>query len=336
MNDNIKGTKILLIATAFFGYEKVMQKSLERLGAEVKYYDERSIKNQFEKAILKLSPSIFRKRTEKYYESIVEENKDEFFDTIYVYGATMIDHTIISLLREGLKYRRMILYLADSVKENKRYESIFPFFDKISTFDTGDYNYYKDRFPQMSFLPLFYSDDYVLDKNDISEDYQYDIVFVGTIHSDRMQFLDKIKDQAEKLNLKTYFYCYLQGKFMYWFRYLTNKSFRKKKISDFNYNKLSSKEVRNIIQKSRSVVDAQYSRNKGLTMRTFETLGMRKKLITTNDDILNYDFYNPSNILVVDRNNPQLSEDFFLGKYVDNSEIISKYHVDQWAINLFS
>jgi hypothetical protein len=71
-------------------------------------------------------------------------------------------------------------------------------------------------------------------------------------------------------------------------------------------------------------------------MRTFETLGMRKKLITTNDDILNYDFYNPSNILVVDRNNPQLSEDFFLGKYVDNSEIISKYHVDQWAINLFS
>ena len=38
---------------------------------------------------------------------------------------------------------------------------------------------------------------------------------------------------------------------------------------------------------------------------------MNKKLITTNPDIINYDFYNPNNIHVIDEENIRFDAEFF-------------------------
>lgn len=59
-------------------------------------------------------------------------------------------------------------------------------------------------------------------------------------------------------------------------------------------------------------------------MRTVEMLGLGKKLITTNADIRNYDFYNPQNILVIDRDNPVIDEDFIRSPYEQIDENIRK------------
>ena len=55
-------------------------------------------------------------------------------------------------------------------------------------------------------------------------------------------------------------------------------------------------------------------------------------MITTNADIVNYDFYSPSNILVVDRKNPKFSIKVLIGEYqmVDN-KIYTKYSLESWV-----
>jgi hypothetical protein len=85
------------------------------------------------------------------------------------------------------------------------------------------------------------------------------------------------------------------------------------------------------------VVDIQHPRNNGLTMRVFEVLGKRKKIITTNITIKEYDFFNDKNICVVDRNNPIIDLDFF---NTDNTimpdHLYYKYSFYGWLEDIFS
>jgi hypothetical protein len=46
-------------------------------------------------------------------------------------------------------------------------------------------------------------------------------------------------------------------------------------------------------------------------MRTFESLGAGRKLITTNQEIKKYPFYDEQNILVINRENIRLNTEFF-------------------------
>ena len=59
-------------------------------------------------------------------------------------------------------------------------------------------------------------------------------------------------------------------------------------------------------------------------------------MITTNKDIVNYDFYHPQNILVVDENNIQIPEDFVTSSYVEIDEtILSNYKIENWVKPIF-
>lgn len=79
-------------------------------------------------------------------------------------------------------------------------------------------------------------------------------------------------------------------------------------------------------------MDVQHPKQIGLTLRCLETLGAKRKLITTNQDIRNYDFYNPNNILVVDRNNPVVPNGFLNTPYTEvNKGIYDKYSITSWV-----
>jgi hypothetical protein len=86
---------------------------------------------------------------------------------------------------------------------------------------------------------------------------------------------------------------------------------------------------------SRCVIDIENKGQHGLTMRTIELLGLKRKLITTNKDIVNYDFYNENNILIIDRKNPVIDESFFEKPYVMLSdEMYEKYSLKSWIMEV--
>ena len=72
-------------------------------------------------------------------------------------------------------------------------------------------------------------------------------------------------------------------------------------------------------------------------MRTIEMVGMNKKLITTNQTIKDYDFYNPKNISVVDRKNVVIDDEFLHTSYEPLSkEMYQKYSLQCWILEVLS
>jgi len=99
---------------------------------------------------------------------------------------------------------------------------------------------------------------------------------------------------------------------------------------------MNKEEILNIISKSKTVLDIQHPDQSGLTMRTIEMLGAKRKLITTNSNIRNYDFYRKKNIYIIDRDNPKLDKSFFQSNYKNLSkDVYQKYSLENWLKTIF-
>jgi hypothetical protein len=60
-------------------------------------------------------------------------------------------------------------------------------------------------------------------------------------------------------------------------------------------------------------------------------MSAQKKMVTTNKDVINYDFYKFGNIFILDRNNPNISEDFINRRFNPyTQEILDYYSIDGW------
>jgi len=104
---------------------------------------------------------------------------------------------------------------------------------------------------------------------------------------------------------------------------------------EFFFKKISLEEISKYIEKSESLLDIKRDGQFGLTFRIFESIGLQKKLITTNPDIVNYDFYNPNNILVIDEKDPVIPISFFESDYEKlPEEIYQKYTIKGWIQNV--
>lgn len=80
------------------------------------------------------------------------------------------------------------------------------------------------------------------------------------------------------------------------------------------------------------VIDISHPNQKGLSMRPYECIGLERKLITNNAEIKNYDFYNPSNIYVIENfDNLDIPDSFLEQPYKKLPTVISeKYHISNW------
>lgn len=319
----IAGRRILFFSPAFFGYEETIRKKMIELGAKVDYFDARSITRAFQRALLKITPRIFDKKTEVYYAHILEQIKDKKYDYVFFVKCDMPTERVLDNYKQAFKDAKFCLYLWDSIKNIPNIKRKFRYFDFISSFDQCDCQKYQ----QLHFRPLYYSDEYKRTKED---KYEYDLCFIGTIHSDRWRILKELKKQAKEQRLRIYYFLYLQSRFIYVFYKLTKLEFGNTSIKEFNFDKISREKVVEIIEKSKVIIDVQHPRQSGLTIRTIEMIGMSKRLITTNADITQYDFYNPHNIQVIDRYHPLLRMDFYSPYEPLKPEVYERYSLEEW------
>ena len=238
---------------------------------------------------------------------------------------------MIQKLKDTFPNAYFVLYFPDSVRNNPSAKQIIPLFDDCYTFDKDDTKEFGIRF-----LPLFYSDN-MRAVADASVKKKYDLFFVGTVHSDRYNFIKRIVNQYESKGLKAFTWFYFPSRVLYYKMMLENSEVRKAPKTDFKVTTISAKKMADLLASSSVVLDIQHPKQTGLTMRTIETLGAKKKLITTNEQIKDYDFYNPRNILVVDRNNPIIPDEFMSTPYVEiPQDIYEKYYIDKWCETLLS
>ena len=70
-------------------------------------------------------------------------------------------------------------------------------------------------------------------------------------------------------------------------------------------------------------------------MRTLEMIGMKKKLITTNKDVTEYDLYNQNNIMIIDRTHPVLDFNFFKAVYKElEKDKYEYYSLGRWCLDV--
>lgn len=325
----LKGKKILFFAPAFFNYERVIKDKMIEMGATAYLYDERSVKSAFLRALNKIIPRGFDHHSYKYFHQIFLEHKNEDFDYVVVIKSDMLPQRTLIEARTFFKRAKLILYLYDSIKEVPGIEKKFSYYDRILSFDRAD----TLTNSNLIFRPLFFSDDYISQEREMI--YKYDVAFMGTIHADRFKILKGLMKEVRGKHLNAYWFFYLQAGFMFYWYWLTKREFKLSDKKCFSTKKKSGKEIASIVEQTRVIIDVEAPSQNGLTMRTIEMLGLKKKLITTNKDIVNYDFYNPNNICVISREDPHLPDGFADSPYIDMPrDIYNKYHLNSWILDV--
>jgi hypothetical protein len=318
--------KVTVICPKYFGYEQKIVNRLVELGAAVFYIDERPSNSSFAKIVIRLFPLLYKIKINSYYTKKIKEMTP--CDITLVINPECISLPILYRIKAVSKTAKFILYMWDSFSNKRKTRLLIPFFDKVLTFDPADAKKYHFVFRPLFFVFRAQKDEHVLDK--------YDISFIGTGHSDRIKIIKAIEEQCKEPRLRYFFYLYLQSPLIYLFHKITNKAFKKARFSDFHYKPLDYDEYIRITECSSIIIDIEHPKQNGLTIRTLEMLGKEKKLITTNSNVKEYDFYDPSNVYIINRNNPAVDIDFFEHTYKKLPEkLYYKYSIDGWLEDIF-
>ena len=177
---------------------------------------------------------------------------------------------------------------------------------EICTYDANDskkYNLYLIR--SGGYCPTFISQ---------KRDEEYDIVFVGR-DKGRAEYIFELEKQFKSMGLKT--------KFLVMPSTRLNK--RKKGFSKV----IEYEEVIELVAKSKSILNITLPNQVGATMRDYESIFNEVKLITTNTNIVNFDFYNKNNIFILGIDDLNKLKEFIVSPYEHlPEELLNKYLID--------
>lgn len=319
---------ILLIMPNFFDYPEEICKELEMMGHSVDYFDDRPSTNSIVKAIIRVRKNLINIYIRSYFKKVMKIIKTKKYDVVFLISGQSLsfDDEMLSELKESQVKAKFVLYQWDSLRNFPSIQTIRKYFDKCYSFDREDVVQNGD----LKFLPLFYTRRYENIGREYKCDYKYDLSFVGTAHPKKYKFINLMSNQLKKIYSKQYIYFFFPSRIIYFYRKFCNPELRKAKYHDFHYTPINRNEMGRIISESKCILDSPQAGQIGLTIRVLEALGAKKKIITTNKDIVNYDFYKEENIYVYD-GEFDYSSKFFKSIYCEiEKEFYEKYALRNW------
>ena len=258
----------------------------------------------YEKTEKKIFNREFIKRSKKL--------KGTVFDYILFFRADLYPEEMIENLRKLSPTLISIQY--DGLSVSKRIFEYMKYLDKVFIFDPNDYRQYK----HLGFLPI--TNCWFPDANKNNEIINYDLFYVGVGLDDRREKILRLNESlGDQFRIKAL---------------LTIPHFREEqKVDDisFCHTGLSYAENLSCVRQSKALIDFKIGYHNGLSFRIFEGLYYKKKVITNNKDVKNYDFYHPDNIFITDFQNFSGLNEFLKKPYrtVDDV-IVKKYGIENW------
>ncbi len=330
--------KILFIGPKTFNYENVIKHELESQGAEVHYISDKPFSNKILIIILRIWPKVLWSLSKIHYKKKLKRFSINYFDVIFIIKGEGLSPSLLEWMKSRYKSALFILYLWDSINNVKSVDQKFKYFDKILSFDPEDCK----KFDYIKYRPLFFSNNYLNDVSNTGNNER--LYFLGTLNGDRRKVVSRIISLLEKTNVKLDISLLVRSNLEFlaytskvYFCKLLGISILEIPSNMLIRQPLSSNEINNRMSFADAVLDVQHPKQSGLTMRTFEVLASGKKLITTNVNIEGHDFYDPSLISIIDRNNPIIDLDFF--KSYPNKIDLSfkqKYSCIGWLNEIFN
>jgi hypothetical protein len=313
-------SNILFISPSFFDYYKELKRELENQGNIVYWFDDRPKTNVIQKFLLRKKRVLLKKKIDRYFYNILQEMSNKKINIVFIILGQSFSVRHIEILKKKFNMAQFIYYTWDSVKNFPSSLELSKRFDVAYSFDNDDVK----KYAHLKFLPLFFYDISAIDNNKI-----FDFSFVGTIKKGKYKIIFNIINKLKKDFPNHYVYMYLQHKLVFVFYKIFSNEFKTAKMRDFNYKPLSKEKTLDVFKKSKVVLDIPMSDQVGLTERTFETLSLQTKLLTTNINIKKYDFYNNKNIFVSENGNiPE--KVFFIEQYDLNYNLSNKYNISNF------
>jgi hypothetical protein len=317
--------KMLFICPTIFSFPFSISHAFASRGYDVYWFDDRPSKNAFVKGLIRINRRSVHLATNKYLDEIIAFGKKQKIDVIFVVDGQSFLECDIKKLRASFPFSRFVYSTLDSITNFPYSLKLAQLFDVSFSFDDQDVK----KYPIFRFLPDFFTEEYSSIPN---ERIRFDYFYFGTAHPKKLLEIEKISKQLEGFGLHGFLYQYLPSKLVFFYNKGKSTAYKRKKVSDFCYVPLSTKDICAYYSCSSIIIDSPAAGQSGLTPRCISAVGAHKKLITTNPSILNYDFYRPENVYYAKDAEIDYSNVFFHSDYVQPSnDVVAKYSLDSWC-----
>lgn len=280
--------------------------------SKFKYKGSEKIINFFQKTFLK---------NREYKKKLVEEHKlREYYKRVS--ALEMLDYALvirpdlfpISVIRElKKKTKKLIAYQWDGIEKFPEVKNYFHLFDSFFCFDS------EDEANNIKPITNFYFDS-ILPVCKTFNHHKPKFYFVGSYWENREEKIDKFIDELSDKNME------LSITIQYY-----HKSEVKNPKIKYVKDRITFLENLKNVEQSDVLLDFVDPVHDGLSIRFFEALYYKKKVITDNKMVRNYDFYHPNNIFVLKNENYDNIESFLnLPYYEISTEIVKKYGFSEW------
>lgn len=311
---------ILLITFDNWGYNQYIADALEAKSHTVKHINFHQFQYRYP-SVWHKSLNFFTKNLGianlkyNHYHNVISKELEDVgsIDTsIYIKADFLSKKTINAI---NAKSKKSVLIISDSINRYPKTKTILQLFDKVFSFEKKDCKKYHLQF-KTNFIYK-----YIETKRSI---YKHKVFNISSFDR-RFPVFEKIGK------------CLTEMKITYKIVIFTSKK-ENDPYLEFTRKPLSISEINEMIQDSEILLDIHRNEQQGLSFRVFESLGFQKKLITTNKDIVNYAFYDPKNIFVIeDIDQIDIPESFFKTPYVQlPKELIDQYLIENWVNELIA
>lgn len=303
-----------VFCSSFFGYEKDIIDQISK-DYDCKLFNSEPRFSLFDNIIGKINKNHKYKKTYKYIKRIIDSFQN--LDFVLIILSPFFTKKLIEYIRIKMPNAQIINYLWDSIKNFPNLHEISKACDITYSFDENDCIKY-----QYNFLPLFFPEITINSNNE-----KYDFCSIYSLYPKKIKnyniinkFLPKDKKEFRHIFVKKIYFYYYKIFF---------KEFRHVNKGDIKFYPLKKLDVYNIFNESKIIIDCPLSDQSGLTIRTFEALKLKKKIITTNTNIKKYEFYNKKNILVV-QDYEIFPSEFLNEEFSIDEQIIKKYSLSSF------
>lgn len=253
-----------------------------------------------------------------------EIEKEIFSKDDYVIFFDVYEDYYLNLIRDKTRSSKEIFWLWNKIEHSYIY-NLKKISNNVWTFDKKEAEETK----------INYSSQFYWRKKEELVKEKYDIYFIGQDKGREARVLELKKNlDVLKFKIKIILKKYTKEIFKYIFK-------TKEERNNYSLSNIDYEEVVEDIKKSRVILELTKKNQAGLTLRALEALFYEKKLITDNENIKEYNFYNPNNIFILKQNEKIDSKkkeelEKFLEKDLKkiSEEIKKQYSIENWLETL--
>ncbi|WHF51236.1 hypothetical protein QGN23_12465 [Chryseobacterium gotjawalense] len=314
----------LLVMPDYSDFSELFMKNLEKSGFQAslitdkipvfKYKGNQRLLNFFRKTFLKdknFKKELVANFKQNEFLKLADDLKQNF-DYVLVIRPDEFPIPFIEKFRN--KTSKLIAYQWDGIEKFPEVKNYFSLFDSFFCFEEV-----KDVENVKKITNFYFDFDDFKSTQPIQKNMRPVFYFVGLDWENRRKKIDNFVQFAVENNISLNFY--LQE---------FDKNENKNPNITYIKKRISFAENLEFVKKADVLLDFVDPRHDGLSIRFFEGMYYKKKVITDNKMVRNYEFYHPSNILVLENNYQDIDEFLKIPYYEISDKIVKKYGFSSW------